>query len=206
MKGSEGGIRMKRVKFQWNRVLLLCLGLVVAGLLTCATGSALAPRARDWVARLLSKEDPQVASRVAHEMIDYELPAGYAERRVIQLGEFYTLVLITSTSDPSDVIVIQPASSDVHQDPEWRGALEERAAQDVGDLHYQTQTVRIEDASIRDQPTALRILEGEDEGGNSVRQVLGAFSGRNGSVMVMIVGDIETWDQAMVDQFLSSIH
>jgi hypothetical protein len=197
---------MRRGRILWNRVLVLLLGLVVACLLTYAIGGALAPRARSTVLRLFSKDDPGLAFRTAHEMIDYELPAGYAERRVIQLGEFYTLVLITSTSDPSDVIVIQPASSDVHQDSEWRGALEERAAQDVGDLHYQTQTVRIEDATIRDQPTTLRILEGEDEGGNSVRQVLGAFSGRNGSVMVMIVGDIETWDQAMVDQFLSSIH
>jgi hypothetical protein len=116
------------------------------------------------------------------------------------------LVLISSTSDPCDIIVIQPASSGVDQDPEWRGTLEERAAQDIGDLHFHTQTLRIQDATIRDQPTTLRILEGEDEEGNPVRQVLGGFNGKNGLVTLIIVGDIATWDQVLVDQFLSSIH
>jgi len=167
---------MKHRRILWNKVIVLLIGLVMACMLTCAIGSALAPKARGFVLSLFSKNDPELASQVAHEMIDYDLPSGYAEQGVIQVKGYYNLVLIPSTSDPSDVIAIQPASSDFQQNPEWSDTLEERAAQELGDLHYRTHTVRLQDAIIRDQQITLRILEGEDEEGNPVRQVLSTQS------------------------------
>jgi hypothetical protein len=123
----------------------------------------------------------------------------------MQVKTYYTLAIIVLNDHPSDLIAIQPAS-DLLKDPEWGKSSEERAAQEIGGLHYQTNTVSVQDVFIRNQPSRLRILEGQDEDGHDIRQVMSAISGKSGNVLVIIVGDIETWDQAMIDKFLSSIH
>jgi len=195
---------MKREKVLWRRVVILVSGILVACLLLCIVGSALTHKIRSYVYGLFVKEDTKYAAQVAHTMIDYDLPPGYLEQSAMQVKTYYTLAIIASNNHPSDLIAIQPAS-DFLKDPEWGESSEERAAQEIGDLHYQTQTVSVQDAVIRNQPSKLMILEGQEEDGKPVRQVLSAFNGKNGFVMVIIVGDIETWDQAMVDRFLSSI-
>jgi hypothetical protein len=196
---------MKRGKVLWRRVIILLLGSVVTVMLLCVLGSALTHRIRGYVYSLFLKDDPDYAAQVAHTMIDYALPPGYQEQSAMQVKTYYTLAIIASNDHPSDLIAIQPAS-DLMKNPEWGESSEERAAQEIGELHYQSHTVSVQDVVIRNQPSRLRILEGQDEDGLNIRQALSAFSGKSGNVLVIIVGDIETWDQAMVDQFLSSIH
>ena len=123
----------------------------------------------------------------------------------MQVKTYYTLAIIASNDHPSDLIAIQPVS-DLLINPEWSESSEERAAQEIGDLYYQTHTVSVQDVVIRNQPTRLRMLEGQDEDGHDIRQAMSAFSGKSGNVLIIIVGDIETWDQAIVNQFLLSIH
>ncbi len=195
---------MKRKKVIWRRVAILVLGTIGACLFLVILGSALTPKIKSYVLSLFLKDDPNYAAQVAHTMIDYDLPPGYQEQRAMQVKTYYTLAIIASNDHPSDLIAIQPAS-DFLKDPEWGESSEERAAQEIGDLHFQTHTVSVQDVLIRNQPSSLRILEGLDEDGHDIRQALSAFSGKSGNVMVIIVGDIETWDQAMVDRFLSSI-
>jgi hypothetical protein len=196
---------MKRGKVLWRRVVILVSGILVSCLLLCIVGSAFTHRIRGYVYSLFLKDDPDYAAQVAHTMIDYALPPGYQEQSAMQVKTYYTLAIIASNDHPSDLIAIQPAS-DLMKNPEWGESSEERAAQEIGELHYQSHTVSVQDVVIRNQPSRLRILEGQDEDGLNIRQALSAFSGKSGNVLVIIVGDIETWDQAMVDQFLSSIH
>jgi hypothetical protein len=205
MIGSKGDIHMKREKVLWPRVTILLLGSVVTVMLLCVLGSALTHRIRGYVYGLFLKDDPKYAAQVAHRMIDYDLPAGYQERSAMQVKTFYTLAIIASNDHPSDLISIQPAS-DLMKDPEWGGNSQELAAQEIGDLRYQTHTVSVREVFIRNEPSELRILEGQDEDGIAIRQALTVFNGKNRNVLVIIVGDIKTWDQAMVDQFLLSIH
>lgn len=196
---------MNRGKVLWRRVVILLLGSMATVLLLCILGSALTHRIRSYVYGLFLKDDPEYAARVAHTMVDYDLPPGYQEQSAMQVKTYYTLVIIASNGHPSDLIAVQPAS-DLLNDTEWGEGSQERAAQEIGDLHYQTHTVSVQDVLIRNQQSRLRILDGQDENGHKIRQALSEFSGKSGNVMVIIVGDIETWDQAMVDQFLSSIH
>lgn len=196
---------MKHEIVLWRRVVILALGLVSACMLFFIIGRALTPKIRSCVLSLFMKEDPKYAAQVAHTMIDYDLPAGYQERSAMQVKTFYTLAIIASNDHPSDLISIQPAS-DLMKDPEWGGNSQEQAAQEIGNLHYQTHTVSVQEVLIRNEPSELRILEGQDEDGIAIRQALTVFNGKNRNVLVIIVGDIETWDQAMVDQFLLSIH
>jgi len=196
---------MKREKVLWRRVVILLLGSVVTIILLCVLGSALTHRIRGYVYSLFLKDDPEYAAQVAHTMIDYDLPLGYREQSAMQVKTYYTLAIIASNDHPTNLITIQPAS-DLLINPEWGERSQERAAQEIGDLRYQTHTVSVQDVLIRNQPSRLRMLEGQDEDGHDIRQALSAFTGKNGNVLVIIVGDIETWDQAMIDKFLSSIY
>jgi hypothetical protein len=205
MMDSKGDIRMKQGNVLWRRVIILALGLVSACVLFFMVGRAVTPKIRSCFLSLFMKEDPKYAAQVAHTMIDYDLPPGYQEQSAMQVKTYYNLAIIASNDHPSDLIAIQPAS-DLLMDSEWGESSLERAAQEIGDLRYQTHTVSVQDWVIRNQPSRVRILEGQDEDGIAIRQALSAFNGKNGNVLVIIVGDIETWDQAMVDQFLSSIH
>ena len=185
--------------------MILLLGSVVTIILLCVLGSALTHRIRGYVYSLFLKDDPEYAAQVAHTMIDYDLPLGYREQSAMQVKTYYTLAIIASNDHPTNLITIQPAS-DLLINPEWGERSQERAAQEIGDLRYQTHTVSVQDVLIRNQPSRLRMLEGQDEDGHDIRQALSAFTGKNGNVLVIIVGDIETWDQAMIDKFLSSIY
>jgi len=195
---------MKQRNVLWRRVIILALGLVSACILLLIVGRALTPKIRSSFLSLFMKEDPQFAAQVAHTMIDYDLPPGYQEQRAMQVKTYYTFVIIASNDHPSDMITIQLAS-DLLKDPEWGKGSQEQAAQEFANLRYQTHTVSVKEVFVRNEPTELMILEGKDDNGIAIRQALTVFTGKNGNVLVIIVGDIETWDQAMVDQFLSSI-
>jgi hypothetical protein len=90
-----------------------------------------------------------------------------------------------------NLIAIQPAS-DRLQDAEWGEISQEQVAQEIGDLRYKTHTVGVQDVLIRNQPSRLRILEGQAEDGRAIRQALTIFAGKSGNVLVIIVGDIQT--------------
>ena len=195
---------MKQRNVLWQRVIILALGLVSTCILLLIVGRALTPKIRSGFLSLWMKEDPQFTAQVAHSIIDYDLPPGYQEQRAIQVKTYYTLAIIVSNDRPSDLIAIQLASN-VLKDPEWGESSQERAAQEFADLHYQTHIVNVQEVFVRNESTKLLILEGQDDDGVAIRQALTVFTGKNGNVLVIIVGDIETWDQVMVDQFLSSI-
>jgi len=62
----------------------------------------------------------------------------------------------------------------------------------IADMHY-------------GQIVTLRVLEGTDERGRQVRQVVCGFTGKGGDVLLGIVAGRESWDQALVERFLQSI-
>lgn len=195
---------MKQGNVLWRRVILLAFGLAMACMLFFIAGQALTPSLRSCLFSLFLKEDPVYAAQVAHTMIDYDLPSGYQEQRAMQIKTYFQSAIIESNDHPSDLIVIQTAT-DLMMDSGYGPDSQERAAQEIGDLHYHTHTVSVQDVSISEQPSELRILEGSDEDGIKVRQALTVFPGKNGNVMLMIIGDIDTWDQTVMNKFLSSV-
>ena len=75
----------------------------------------------------------------------------------------------------------------------------------MGGRRYDTRVVGTQKTTVRGQPVTLRHFEGTDENGRPVRQVVCAFTGKSGDLLLGMVTSKETWDQAMVDRFLQSI-
>lgn len=201
---------MKSGKIMWNKVALL-VGIVVGACVLCvALGIFLSPGLSSVFSRWLWKTNPEQAAATAHAMLSYELPPGYEERLVFEMsgGEAYAQasVVIVSTGQPGDLIMLEESTIEgMYSDPEWRGAVEERAGRQVGPHRYKVETVEVQDVVIKGAPNTLRITEGTDEEGRQVRQAITVVQGARGEVIIVIVAGLDTWDQAMVDAFLASI-
>ena len=69
---------------------------------------------------------------------------------------------------------------------------------------HRTGGTRDDDFTIRGQEVNVIVREGR--GNNLVmRQLVTAFEGKNGTVLVMIQGNASGWDEALINEFLSSI-
>lgn len=198
---------MKSGKIIWKRVALLVTGVVVlCGLIGLAIYVFQGPLRSALNARLW-KTDPVLAAQTAKTLIDFDLPPGYQPEKVLKLNEDASAdaVILTSQAHPSDMIYIARTPSGILANEEWRTKYEVRGAHNIADQLYDTETVNTTTATVRGQPTTLRLLEGLDQNGQAVRQLACMFNGKSGEILVVVVASQFNWDQAMVDHFLNSI-
>jgi len=196
---------MQSSRIRWNRLAILVVG-VFGVLLLCLVGvSVLAPNLRRIIQAPYWKTDAQLAAQAAHKMLDYDLPPDYQESKVLTIRGQDAAVIMAHRERPEDMIFIEGVLDGIIANDEWRARYETRLAREMGTRRYDTQTVGTQETTIGGQPTTLRILEGTDENGRQVRQVVCGFSGKSGDVLLGIVAGQDSWDQAMVDSFLQSI-
>jgi hypothetical protein len=195
---------MKQSKISWKRVFILigaALGIcLLASVALYMFGRPVtdALRARLW------KTDPQLAAQMAHEMMDYDLPPDYQELKVLDMGSGANDVIIAQLEKPENFILIQQAPDGL-LNTEYQAGAEEKWSREIAEHHYDTHTVSSQALTVRRQPTTLRILEGTDENGRSIRQAVCMFTGKTSDLLLVMVADQDTWDQTLVDQFLQSI-
>jgi hypothetical protein len=192
-------------KIRWNRLAILIAGVLGVLLLCCIGVSALAPNLRRIIQAPLWKTDAVLAAQAAHKMLDYDLPPDYQESRVLIIQNQDAAVIMAHRERPGDMIFIEGVMDGIIANDEWRASYETRLSREMGMRRYNTQTVGTQKTTVRGQPTTLRLLEGTDENGRKIRQVVCGFSGKSGDLLLAIVATQETWDQAMVDRFLQSI-
>lgn len=179
----------------------------VAGmLLVCCVGVwALAPNLRRIISTPFWKTDSQLTSQAAHRFVDYDLPPNYQELKVLAIQDQYAAVIIAHRERPGDMIFMGGVTEGIIDVEEWRIRYEQDLSREMADRRYDTQLTGTQRMTIRGQPTTLRLFEGTDESGRRVRQVVCAFSGKSGDMLLGIVAGRDTWDQSMVDSFLQSI-
>lgn len=196
---------MQPRQVRWNRLLIL-IGGVLGVLLICCVGVwLLAPNLRGILRAPFWKTDPQLAAQATHKFIDYDLPPAYQELKVLALQDDYPAVLISHRERQGDVIYMEAVTEGIIGVDEWRTRYEENLSREVGDRHYATQAVGTHVTTVRGQKTMLRLFEGTDDAGRPVRQVICAFKGKGGDMLLAIVAGQDTWDQSLVDNFLQSI-
>ncbi len=195
---------MQSQRIRWNRVAIL-IGIAAVLLLLCIGVWAFLPNIRQTLSAQYWKTDAQLASQAAHRMMDYDLPPNYQELKVLTIQDQDMAVVIAHRERPGDLIYIEALTEGILDVQEWRTRYEENLSREMGTRHYNTQTVGAQKTTVRGQPVTLRLLEGTDENGGKVRQVVCGFAGKSGDLLIAIVASQETWDQAMVDNFLQSI-
>jgi hypothetical protein len=154
------------------------------------------------------KTDPQSAAEAAHKIVDYELPPGYQEETAMDFL-IYSIVIIddTSTSSTSKkpMIMLAQFEAGVTQE-QMEQQLQQSIEQQSGQRGYKMNVVETRTMTIRGEETEVVVYEGTNDKGVMLRQLGTSFPGKNGTVMLMITGSPQYWDQEEIDAFLESIH
>jgi hypothetical protein len=150
-------------------------------------------------------EDPAKVAQVAQDIVDYNLPPGYGEKFAMSLLGFDMVAFGPANSTDQMIMLMQfPKNAGLNQ-AQMEQQLKESLRQQTGQQNVQTQVVDQVEATIRDQAVTLTISEGTGSDGTVLRQMSGVFQGKNGVVMLMIMGDKQRWDQGAVNAFLASL-
>lgn len=150
--------------------------------------------------------DPESASKAAHKIADYDLPPGYQEQMAMDIM-FYSFVMIapeSSTTLDQPVIMLAQFQAGVDQD-QMEQQLRQSFEQQAGNQGADMRLVEVKKMTIRGEETDVAIYEGTDKNGNTLRELITAFPGKDGTAMLIIMGNMQDWDQPMVDDFIKSI-
>lgn len=153
------------------------------------------------------KTDPASASKAAHAIADYDLPPGYQEQAAMDFL-VYQLVMITpqKTGNANGMFIMLAQFSAVGTDPQqMEQQLRKSFEQQSGTRGTNMKVVEIKKMTIRGSEESVVTYEGSSSNGNTLRQVITSFPGKNGTAMLMIMGNAQTWDQQLVDDFIKSI-
>jgi hypothetical protein len=155
-------------------------------------------------------EDPQKIRAIASDMVDYELPAAYREQMVMNMVFMKMLFLAPENMDLNGpAIVIAQVSSNLGgmSEEQMQAQVQQNAEQNFNRDGASAHLVDQHFVAIRNQDVMLYVYEGVDKNGIPIREnITTFFEGKNGKLMLMIMGYIEAWNQADIDAFISSIH
>ena len=193
-----------------SRGLKIALG-IIAGMLVlcCLVGAALfyvAPRVVEDFVETSFTEASAEAADVAAEIMDYELPDGYAEEGAMAFFGMKMVMIVPSNQSSGMAFMLMqfPAAMRGNQ-ADMQQQMEEAFARQTGRSDWELSFAGTDEVVINDETVALTIMEGSGEGGESARQVIGTFTAKSGEqAMVMVVGPVSAWDADAYEQFFNS--
>ena len=154
------------------------------------------------------KTDPQGAAEAAHAIADYELPEGYQERVAMDFFAYSMVLIGPDSSGPASAMpMMMLAQFQIVTD---RKQMEEQMRQSfemqTGRRGLTMKVVEVKKMTIRGEEVEVTTLEGSDENGFVLRQLVTTFPGKDGTAMLMIMGPAQYWDQQVINAFVESIH
>ena len=150
-------------------------------------------------------EEPAKVAQIAQGIADYKLPPGYREQFGMSFFGFDMVAFGPAESTDQMIMLMQfPESAGLNQ-AEMEQQMKQSLQQQRGRQDIPMQEVDQVQRTIRDQTVTLTVSEGTDSDGKTMRQMSGAFQGKNGVVLLMIMGQKQTWDQRAIDAFMASL-
>jgi hypothetical protein len=185
----------------WKITLIVSIVLVVLCSVACVSAYIIA---RYALPQTIASQ-PEQAAKIGHEIADYTLPPGYAEAFGFSMFGTKWVAINSEAYGGLAIMLMQfPANSRLSQE-EMQRSMEQSVQQQGQFQGNDFKIVGTQEATIRGQPVTLTVSEGKSRYGTDMRQVVGVFQGKGGFVMLMVMGDPETWDQDTLDSFLASI-
>lgn len=189
-----------------TKQLLMILGIAVVFCLVAvaaAIGSTsfLANRFKDNIVT-----EPEKVRQMAHAFVDYQLPPSYTEQLGMDLL-VYKMILINSSEllDRKPMIFMAHFQAEGLSAEQMTEQVRESVEQQSGSSGLTLEVVETRTVTINGHETSLAISEGTDGSGDAHRQWVTTFPGKTGLVLLLIQGEIDDWDDAIFNEFLSSI-
>ncbi|MEM7111486.1 MAG: hypothetical protein AAF614_03585 [Chloroflexota bacterium] len=188
-------------------VLAVLGGLFVLCCCLAVAAAVIIPVASERFLEGSISENPEEAAEAGQGIVDYELPAGYAEEASFGLFGM-NMVIIASEGAADMVIMLMQLPAGLPMDEaQMREQMQDALIQQGRDrANVDFEIVKTEQGVVNGEPTVFTTLEGTDANGERVRQLTSVFTAKNGSgAMLMIMGNGDRWDETAVNQFLASI-
>jgi hypothetical protein len=197
-----------------NRNTKQILIILAAAVVFCIVGGAAALGGAGLIFNQFQdnvSSDPEKVRQMANGFMNYQLPDGYSEQMGMDFI-IYKMVLISSSLDDignkpvvKPIIFVAHFESDELSAEQMTEQMQKSVEQQSGSSGLKLKVVDTRDVTINGNEAVLTVSEGSTAGGTAVRQWVSAFPGKTGFIIVMIQGPIESWDDAIFDEFLASI-
>ncbi len=161
------------------------------------------------VPRLLSNaiaSDPKAARQIGARIADYTLPRGYEEMMGMDFITTQWVTLAPANRRGGTVIMLMQFNtlSAGNYDQKQMEQQMRQAMQGQYQPFGTSQPAGQRTVSIRGESVTLTVSESTVSTART-RQATGVFAGKNGMVMLTIMGDVNSWDWQMVEDFCASI-
>ena len=190
-----------------SRGLRIALVLIAIALFFCCVACLGATLLGTRLAGRAIITNPDRVQAVGNQIADYDVPPGHEEMFAMNMLGMKLVAIGPSnpTTDYTMIMLMQfPAGMDVSRQQMER-QVEQALARQIGLSSADMTSVGKEETVIKGAPVTLTVREGTTNRGERIRQLTELFDGNTGPTMLMITGDVNTWDQAMVDDFIASI-
>jgi hypothetical protein len=185
-----------------NTIIIVLAVLVVLCLGACAA-FLLAGRSLGNILGKAFTGEPNTVATVTADMVDIKVPSDYDTRGSFHLAGLS--VAMYGTKDRQSIItIIQMPTSETITDEDIQKMRDESERQ-AGRQLRSFRILSSKDATIRGKPAKIIIQEGTNDNNVTIRQELVVFSGKAGTVMLMVMGPADQWDQAAYDKMVKSI-
>lgn len=184
---------------------ITCLGaflcVVIGGIASVAGLGVLGNKMAQGIAT-----QPATVEAMANEFIHYQLPPGYIEKAGMDL--FVYKMIFIGSSDPSvdkPMIFLGHFTSSGVSPEQMSQQMSQSVQQQSGTSGLSMKVVETRQVTINGQAATLTVSEGADSAGVALRQWVTAFPGKTGTVILLIQGSPDGWDDAELNAFLASI-
>jgi len=189
-----------------NRNTKIALGIVGALTAGCAGLAVVGYQGAKMAGEALTNattNDPDQIAAIAAEIADFDLPPGYAGRvgmdfmgnRMASFGG-----ASASGGQPQLMLMEYPAGGMVDSDQ-----LKKQMSASSGQQHSEFVPVETRDLPIRGETSTVTRSRGTDDYGDELFQEVALFKTDDGLGLFMALGPVATWNQTVVDNFLSSL-
>ncbi len=191
-------------------ILGVVAGLLVVCLCLAVVGFFAFNQIASFAGSMLTSDDPAAAEAAGQGMLDYSLPPGYSEQASFNLA-FMKMVLISEGTLESEsirpvIFLVEIGPEAQMEEEELRQQMQLGLRRSLSWQNLDMQLVEQTTITLRDREVDLLHYEGTDGEGNRFRQIIsGLFPGKNGLIMLWMIGPESGWDEAQIDGFLQSI-
>lgn len=178
------------------------LGLCLCGAVVLGLGLDFAYNKLSQAAN--GQQDPVAVARL---IVDYELPPGYAETSATDVV-VYQMALI-SNEDAVDAPTFMLIHYQWFMNVNTRKMVEDMQPtfeQNSGDSATQWTTTDQYQTTVNGQTVDVLVMESLSRNGYRSRQLTTSFKGKSGNVLLIVQGGVNSWDEALVQAFMASIH
>lgn len=190
----------------------IILGIVTVILILCGCVCVVGYIVLQTTGKVLEEsvvmDNPQESRDLAQSMLDYALPSGYQEEGAFNMGIMKMVMISDSSANFGPLIIIaeMPSGLGIDED-QMRQQIELGMQRSIGNRNFNIELEDEQSRSIRGQDVTIYVYAGTDSNGTRIKQIVSEpFDGKNGSIMLMIMGEVSGWKQNEIDAFLDSIH